>query len=323
MMTTRHAAPNLVDVKDAAKKVAPYLLPTPFRSYPTLDETLGFQAILKHEHHLPTGAFKVRGGINLVSRLSKTERDRGVIGASTGNHGQSIAYAANLFDVDATIAVPRGANPGKVEAMRALGANVVFQGANFDEARAWVANHAAQTGIRYIHSGNEPHLIAGVGTQTLEMLTVEPDLDAIFVPVGGGSGAAGACIVAKGLKSKARIIGVQSASAPAGYRSWKERRIVEEPSKTSAEGLATGAGFELPQQILWDHLDDFQLVPDVEINAALRLILEKTHNLVEAAGAASVAAATALRKDLHGKKVGLVLSGGNISIPQIRELVAT
>ncbi|HEX9815404.1 MAG TPA: pyridoxal-phosphate dependent enzyme [Candidatus Thermoplasmatota archaeon] len=320
--TARLEIPTLMDVKDAAKKIRRYLPVTPFRSYPTLNETLGFDAFLKHEHHLPTGAFKVRGGVNLVSRLTKDERSRGIIGASTGNHGQSIAYAGKLFDVEATIAVPRSANPGKVEAMRALGADVVLEGANFDEARVWVAKHAERTGMRYIHSGNEPHLIAGVGTNTLEMLTAEPDLDAILVPVGGGSGAAGACIVAKGLKAKARVIGVQSASAPAAYRSWKERRLVTEPSKTFAEGLATGAGFELPQQILWQHLDDFQLVPDVEIAAAMRTLLQKTPNLVEAAGAASLAAASALRKELRGKKVGLVLSGGNISMPQLRELLA-
>lgn len=323
MMTTKWAAPTLADVKNGAMTIEPYLLETPFRSYPALDELLGFQALLKHEHHLPTGAFKVRGGINLLSRLSNDERERGVIGASTGNHGQSIAYAARLFDVDATIAVPRGANPGKVESMRALGANVVFQGESFDEARAWVARHAAQTGMRYVHSGNEPHLIAGVATHTLEMLEVEPDLDAIIVPVGGGSGAAGACIVAKGLNAKAKVIGVQSANASAAYRSWKERRIVEEPSKTFAEGLATGAGFELPQQILWQHLDAFHLVPDADISASMRLLLEKTRNLVEAAGAASLAAAMALRAELQGKKVGLILSGGNVSIPQIRELVGT
>ncbi len=319
--TTRLEAPTLIDVQDAAKRIRRYLPATPFRSYPALNDALGFEAFLKHEHHLPTGAFKVRGGVNVVSRLTNEERSRGIIGASTGNHGQSIAYAGKLFGVKAMIAVPRGANPGKVDAMRALGADVILQGANFDEARRWVTPHAAETGMRYIHSGNEPHLIAGVGTNTLEMLTTEPDLDAIFVPVGGGSGAAGACVVAKGLKAQARVIGVQSASAPAAYRSWKERRLVEEPSKTFAEGLATGAGFELPQQILWKHLHDFQLVPDVEISIAMRLLLEKTHNLVEAAGAASLAAATAARKDLRGKKVGLVLSGGNISIPQLRELL--
>lgn len=320
--TTRLEPPTLADVKDAAKRIRRYLPVTPFRSYPALNDALGFEAFLKHEHHLPTGAFKVRGGVNLVSRLSKEERSRGIIGASTGNHGQSIAYAGKLFGVKATIAVPRGANAGKVDAMRALGADVILEGANFDEARRWVAAHAAQTGMRYVHSGNEPHLISGVGTSTLEMLTTDPDLDAIFVPVGGGSGAAGACVVASGLKAMARVIGVQSASAPAAYRSWKERRIVEEPSHTFAEGLATGAGFELPQQILRTHLDDFQLVADVDIRDAMRRLLEKTHNLVEAAGGAALAAATASRKELRGKKVGLVLSGGNVSIPQLRELLA-
>jgi threonine dehydratase len=320
--STRARTPTLLDVRTAAKTIRRHLPVTPFRSYPTLDQELGFEALLKHEHHLPTGAFKVRGGVNLVSRLSKTERARGIIGASTGNHGLSIAYAGKLFDVKATIAVPKGANPAKVDAMRALGAEVVFQGANFDEARAWVDAHAAREGLRYIHSGNEPHLIAGVGTSTLEILDAQPGLDVLFVPVGGGSGAAGACVVASGMRSSVRVIGVQSAAAPAAYQSWKQGRIVKEASKTFAEGLATGAGFELPQEILRQHLHDFRLVSDEEIKAAQFLILEKTRNLVEAAGAAALAGATAMRKTLRGKKVGVVLSGGNVTIPQLRDLLA-
>lgn len=315
--------PTLSDVRDAQRQIRPFLPATPFRSYPGLDASLGFQALLKHEHHLPTGAFKVRGGVNLVSRLSRTERAGGVIGASTGNHGQSIAYAGRLFGVAATIAVPKGANRGKVEAMRALGAHVVFRGANFDEARVWAAKHAAENGIRYIHSGNEPDLVAGVATHTLEMLSVEPDLDYVFVPVGGGSGAAGACVAADGLKAGTRVVGVQSSAAPAAYRSWKEGRLVETPSRTFAEGLATGAGFELPQLILREHLADFRLVADDEIRAAMRVLLGKTHNLVEAAGAAALAAATKMRRELRGKKVGLIVSGGNVSTTQLRELLGS
>jgi len=192
----------------------------------------------------------VRGGINLVSQLSDEERRRGVIAASTGNHGQSVAYAARLFGVQATIVVPEDANPGKVEAMRGLGAKIVFHGRDFDQARQHCEALAAQRGYRYIHSGNEPLLIAGVATETLEVLEDQPDIEVIIVPIGGGSGAAGACIAAKAINPAIQVIGVQAEKAPAAYRSWKERRLVEARMETAAEGLATRTAFALPQSIL-------------------------------------------------------------------------
>lgn len=320
--TPRLEAPTLADVRAARDRIRPYLAETPFRNYPVLDELLGFRAYLKHENHLPTCAFKVRGGLNLLSQLPDAERRRGVIAASTGNHGQSVAYAAKTFGVRAIIGVPEGANPGKVAAMKALGAEVVFHGKDFDEARGYVEARAAKEGLRYVHSGNEPHLIAGVGTHTLEMLEAQPDLDAILVPVGGGSGAAGCCIAAKGLSRKTRVIGVQSEAAPAAYKSWKAKRLVEDRCTTFAEGLATRTAFDLPQRILWEHLDDFVLVSDDEIKHAILVLLERAHTLAEGAGAASLAAALRLRGELKGKTVGLVVSGGNISMEQLRDVVS-
>lgn len=284
---------------------------------------MGFSAYVKHENHLPTGAFKVRGGLNLVSRLPEDERRRGVVAASTGNHGQSIAYASEAFGVPATIVVPKKANPVKVESMKALGARVLFHGERYDDARRYAESLAARRGFRYVHSGNEPRLIAGVATYALEMLQEVPDIHAILVPVGGGSGAAGCCVVAHGLGGRTRVIGVQSAQSPAAYRSWKARRLVEAPNRTTAEGLATATAFELPQQILRKHLSDFVLVTDAQIAHAVRLHLEKTRNLAEGAGAASLAAAIKLRKRLKGKKVGLVLSGGNLSVEQLRGILGS
>src|SRR5690242_15781181 len=192
-----HHTPQLADVLDARRLIAPYLDPTPLRRYPLLDGSLDAEAFLKHENHLPTGAFKVRGGINLIGRLDPDVRAAGVCAASTGNHGQSVAYAASLFDAAATIFVRVGPNPVKVSAMRSLGAHVVGHGVDFDEARERCAEVAAETGARYIHSGDEPLLIAGVATATLEVLEREPEIETIIVPIGGGSGAAGACIAAK------------------------------------------------------------------------------------------------------------------------------
>jgi threonine dehydratase len=314
--------PTIADVLDAKRRIAPYLRPTPLYRYAGLDELLGTEVFVKHENHQPVGAFKVRGGVNLVSRLGDKERGRGVISASTGNHGQSIAYAARLFDVPATICVPENANPVKVASMRGLGADVVFHGRDFDDAREHCELLAQERGTRYVHSGNEPLLIAGVATETLEILEEEPRIDTIIVPVGGGSGAAGACIVAKSIDPAIRVIGVQSEAAPAAYRSWQARRIVDESRmKTFAEGVATRTAFELPQTILWQWLDDFVLVSDDEIRSAQATMIETTRNLVEAAGAAPLAAALQRRPQLSGRRVALILTGGNASREQLLDVL--
>ncbi len=314
--------PTMIDVLSARARISLHLRPTPLYPYPSLSELVGAETWVKHENHQPIGAFKVRGGINLISQLSDGERARGVISASTGNHGQSVAYAARLFGVGAIVCVPEGANPVKVESMRALHAEIVHVGRDFDDAREHAEGLASQHGHRYIHSGNEPLLISGVATETLEILEEQPGLNAIIVPVGGGSGAAGACIVASACKPSLRVIGVQSEAAPAAYRSWKEGRLVEDRMQTFAEGLATRTAFELPQRILREHLDQFVLVSDEDIACAQLLMIEKTRNMVEAAGAAPLAAAIQLREELRGKRVALICTGGNVSTAQLKELLA-
>ena len=309
--------PTLADVLEARRHISPHLRPTPLFDYPSLNESLDADVVVKHENHQPVGAFKVRGGINLISQLSPEERERGVIAASTGNHGQSVAYAARLFGVQATVCVPEQANPVKVAAMRGLGAELVFHGRDFDDAREHCEQLARENGYRYVHSGNEPLLIAGVATETLEILEEQPQTEVILVPIGGGSGAAGACIVAKAVNPAIRVIGVQSDAAPAAYRSWQAHALVEDRMETFADGLATRTAFELPQQILWRSLDDFVLVSDDEIRAAQALMIEATRNLVEAAGAAPLAAALRLREQLAGKLIALILSGGNASREQL------
>jgi threonine dehydratase len=275
---------------------------------------------VKHENHQPVGAFKVRGGVNLVSSLDDGERRLGLIAASTGNHGQSVAFAARLHGVTARICAPVGVNPVKLDAMQSLGAEVIVHGRDFDEAREHCEALAAEHGYRYIHSGNEPLLIAGVGTEGLEIVEELPDVDAIVVPVGGGSGAAGVCIAAKSIRREIEVIGVQSEAAPAAHESWRTRSLVEGRNATVAEGLATRVPFELPQRILWELLDDFVLVSEDELLAATRLMIEHTRNLVEPAGAAPLAAALRLRARLAGRRVALVASGGNLSPAQLAGL---
>ena len=316
------AVPDLADVLAARRRIEPYLRPTPLYRYPALDTLTGARVRVKHENHQPVGAFKVRGGVNLVSQLTEDERRRGVIAASTGNHGQSVAYAAEAFGVRAVICMPERANPVKVEPMRALGAEVVFHGADFDEAREHCEKLAAEHRYRYVHSGNEPALIAGVATYTLEILEASPDVEAIVVPVGGGSGASGACLVANAVRPSIEVIGVQSEAAPAAYRSWRAGALVAGTTSTFAEGLATRTAFELPQQIMRDRLDDFVLVTEEALRDATRLMIEKTRNLVEPSGAAALAAVMSAPGRFRGRDVALICSGGNISPAQLAALLA-
>ena len=321
--TSNLSVPTFADVLQARQIIAPHLRRTPLENYPALDKTAGTRVFVKHENHQLTGAFKVRGGINLISQLSQEERKRGVISASTGNHGQSVAFAARLFGIPARIVVPEGANPAKVAAMRDLGAEVLFYGRDFDEAREHCEALARNEKLRYIHSANEPLLIAGVATVALEILEDCPTVNTIIVPVGGGSGAAGACLVATTVNPDIKVIGVQAERAPAAYRSWRAHQLLEDRMETAAEGLATRVAFELPQRILWEHLADFVLVSEAEIAQSITVLVEKAHTLVEAAGAASLAAALQQRERLKGQVVAVVLSGGNITVEQLRNALAS
>jgi threonine dehydratase len=298
---------------DAHRVINKYLSPTPLHHYPMLDQLLEARVYVKHENHQPIGAFKVRGGINLISRLTNAERKQGVVTASTGNHGQSIAYASRLFGSHAIIVAPQGANPVKVKAMESYGAEVVLHGKDFDAAKTHCEEIAQEQGMRYISSGDEPYLIAGVGTITLEILKQQPHVEMIFVPIGGGSGAAGACLVAKTINPDIQVIGVQSVAAPSAYLTWKNRKFTPAEMKTEAEGLATRAPFMMPQQILWQYLDNFLLVEEEAMRQAVKLYLEKAKTLAEHAGAAPLAAALQIKESVHDKTIALILSGGNIA----------
>jgi len=310
--------PTYRDVLRAERRIRPYLAPTPMLRYPGIDALIGTEVWIKREDTQPIGVFKVRGGLNLVSQLDPETKARGVAAASTGNHGQSVAYAAREFGVPATIVVPERANPGKVAAMKAMGADVLFHGRDFDFARRYCEELCRERGYRYIHAGDEPLLIAGVGTIALEMLRAEPDLDVLMVPLGGGSGAAAASIVAEATSAELEVIAVQSEASPSAYRSWQQGELVEAPNETFAEGLATGTSFALPQQVLKRGLSDFVLVGEDDLLSAMVWLLERAHVLSEGAGAAGLAGAYKLRERLAGKKVGIVLTGGNVSTETLR-----
>ena len=315
--------PTLADVYAARERVYRVVKPTPLMRHPLLAQALGLDVRVKHENHNPTGAFKVRGGLNLIGSLPETDR-RGVVTATTGNHGQSIALACRRGNVPCTIVVPLGNNPEKNAAMRAYGAELIEFGRDFDEAREKVEQLQHQRGLRYVHSANEPLLIAGVGTYALEIFEEAPDVDVVFVPIGGGSGACGCAIVRTGVGSRAKVIGVQAQRADAFARSWSGgTRVVGEQADTFAEGMATRVTFDLPFAILRRELDDVVTLSEEELAGGVRLALRATHNLAEGAGAASLAAAQKLRGSLAGKKVVCVMSGGNIDTATLKRVIAS
>ena len=304
----------MADVLLARRVVNRYLAPTPVLRPEGLARDLGFEVVLKCESLQPTGAFKVRGGIYLMSQLDAEERAQGVVSASTGNHAQSIAYAAREFGVRAVIFMPENPNPVKLAATKTLGAEVVQFGHDFDDCRIEAGNYAERHGMRFIHSANEPHLIAGVGTYALELLEEAPDLDVVIVPVGGGSGVCGTALVFKTMRPQTRVIAVQSEGMPVVYRSYHEKQLLSlEGGSTWAEGLATRVAFELPYAMMQELVDDVQTVSDEEMRQAMLDLLEQARVVAEGAGAASLALARKLAPELRGKRVGLVVSGGNVT----------
>jgi len=312
---------SLRDVYAARRVVYRTLRPTPLLRHPLLNEETGLDVYVKHENHNPTSAFKVRGGLNLVGSLSADDR-RGVITASTGNHGQSIAMACQREGVPCTVVVPEDNNPDKNAAIRAYGATVVEVGRDFDAAREYVERIVAERGIRYVHSANEPLLIAGVATYALELFEELPEVDVVLVPIGGGSGACGCALVRTWLGSSARVIGVQASRADAFTRSWRTgERVVGEAADTFAEGIATRWTFDLTFDILREHLDDIVTLDEDELREGIRLALRTTHNLAEGAGAAALAAAAKLGSELAGKTVACVMSGGNITNETLKRVL--
>lgn len=315
--------PTFNDILVARDFVAQFLPRTPLVRIEKLSSELGCDYYAKLENLQPVGAFKVRGGVNLVGNASDEEKRSGLVSASTGNHGQSIAFAGRLFGARVIIYAPtENVNESKMEAMRELGAEVRLHGRDFDEARLEAERVASEEGHRYVHSANEPKLIAGVGAIGLEIFDDLADVDVIIAPAGGGSCASGNCIVAKHLNPRVRVIAVQSESAPAMWHAWRNHNLDPYPTmETEHEGLATRVPFEMTNQILWELLDDFVLVTDEEINEAVRLLARQANQIAEGAGAASLAAAIKVRDQLKGKKVVGILTGGNIPLARFAAIL--
>jgi threonine dehydratase len=315
--------PDFSDVLRARDLLADRLPPTPMWSYPALDAVAGATVFVKHENVQPTGAFKVRGGLTLLAGMSSEHRARGLVTYSTGNHAQSLAYACAAFEVSCTVVMPVTAGEAKARPIRALGATVLLDGTDLAAAQQRAERVADEEGRLLVGCASSPALIAGVGSVYLEVFEAEPDLDAVLVPVGSGTGAAGAGLVAAQLAPGCRVIGVQSSASPAAHDSWRSGTCVSRPDRSAAAGLATGQGFELTQGLLRSGLSEFHLVSDEQIAAAQRLLASHAHTLAEGAGAAALAAVLARPDEFAGLRIAVVCSGGNASPAEIAALGAT
>jgi len=314
------------DVLAARERLRPYLTPSPLRRYPQLDALVGhgIEVFVKHENHLPVQTFKVRNGLSAITALDGAARARGVIGASTGNHGLGMAYGARLLGIPCTIVVPEGNNPEKNAAIRALGAELVEFGATYDASARHCAELAGARGLTLVHGVNDPRVIAGAATMTLEILEQQPDLDALFIALGGGSQTVGAIVVARQLRPSLKVVAVQSEGAAAQYQSWKRGVMLrDQPVHTFAEGIATGQAYEGTFAALQSGLADFLLVSEQQLADAVVDLIRTTHNLPEGAAGGGLAGLRTEAAQYAGQKVGIVMCGGNISVAALAKVLAS
>jgi threonine dehydratase len=304
---------TLDDIESASRTVYAGMPPTPQYCWPLLCDRLGAEVWVKHENHSPVGAFKIRGGLVYFSHLAQSGHiPRGVISATRGNHGQSVGFGARRYGIPATIVVPHGNSVEKNAAMRALGVTLIEHGDDFQSAREFAEALAREQSLHMVPSFH-PLLLAGVATYSLELLRAVKDIDIAYVPIGLGSGICGMLAARTALKLKTEVVGVVSAHASAYAKSFSARRLIESPANTE---LADGMACRIPEpaalELIWKGVDRMVQVTDEEVAAAMRTLFECTHNICEGAGAAAAAAAAQERFRVAGRRIALILSGGNI-----------
>lgn len=309
---------SLLEVYKARECISGFIKPSALLSYQGLSNLLGCQAYVKHENQNVTGSFKIRGGVNLLAKIKQLGLP-GVITFSTGNHGLSIAKAASLLGVPAMVVVPEGSNPVKVKLIEEAGATIIQAGRNFDESSLIVEQLSKEKGYYFAHPANEPHVINGVGTEFLEVMTELPKVDAVILPLGGGSEVASAVTVLKAINPDIEIYAVQAELSSAAYQSWQQNKIVEASNQTYAGGFATGAAYTTTFDIYKDHLTDFVLLSESEICQSTALAAHHTRSILEGAGSASIMAAWKLKERLAGKHVVLQFSGANASPEELNK----
>lgn len=312
--------PTLSDILEARNRICKYIPKTELKYFPSLSKLLGAEVYIKFENQNPTNAFKVRGGVNLALKMKS--KPKALLAGSTGNHGQSIAYAGKLLNIPVIIVCPENSNSLKVNAMRELGAEVILSGKDVSESWEYCEKLSSEKDYLYVHSVNQPELFEGVGTIGLEIYEDLPDIDCFITAVGGGSGICGSSIALKNLDPKIKTYAVQAEGASSIYDSFKQKRIVNHDSlSTFAEGLATRSTFEYSFKIMQDFVDDVFLVSDDEIKDSIRLIYKYTGSIAEGAGAASLSGLIKYKEKFQDKKVVCVLTGGNLQKEMFQEIV--
>lgn len=313
------------DILAARERLHPFFGASPVRHYPLLDELVGYgiRVLVKHENHLPTGSFKVRNGTASITALTSEQAERGVIAATTGNHGLGLAWAGAARGVSVTICVPKGNNPEKNAGIRSFGATLIEVGDRYDETVVACRAIAEQEQRTIVHSTNHRPVVAGAGTMMAEFCEQAPELDAVVIALGGGSQAVGAMAVAGAVKPALQIFAVQSQGATAQHDAWRDGMPrAGEPVQTFAEGIATGSTYELTFEALRGGLADFVLASDDMIAQGVRDLWSITHNLAEGSGATGLAGLRLLAPQLAGKTVGIVMCGGNLDAARAVEILA-
>lgn len=313
---------NMLEIFKARHVVEHVLHRTHLTYYQRLSDELGARIYVKHENHLPTNSFKVRGAVNFMARITPEIKQRGLVVATRGNHGLAVAWAAQDKGVFCNIVVPENNNPDTNAAILAYGAQLIEHGSDFYETQDYCDELAENTGYYYLRQGNEPLLITGIATMGLEIFAELPDVDAIIMPIGGGTGCSALAKVIEGINPDVELIGVQAEKMPSFFQSWRQGKKVIVPSAdTSAEGLAARSVFEIPYMILKDRISDVVLLTEDELLEGVRRSLHYTQNLAEVAGAAALAAAFKIKGKLSGKKVVVIMTGGNLNLQQLARII--
>jgi len=304
---------NMLEIFKARRNVEQVLQKTPLTFNKRLSDELGASVHIKHENHLPTNSFKVRGAVNFMAGVSPEVQERGIVVATRGNHGLAVAWAARARNVFCNVVVPENNNPEINAMILAYGAQLIEHGSDFYEAQNYSEELAENAGYFYLRQGNDPWLINGTASMGLEIFEELPDVEAILMPIGGGTGCAALAKVMEGINPEVELVGVEAARMPSFYESWRQGKKITVPyAETVAEGLAARSVFEIPYRILQKHIRDVVLLSEEELLEGVRLAVRYTQNLAEVAGAASLAAAFKIKERLAGRKVVVVLTGGNL-----------
>ena len=299
-----------------------YLNRTNLICYSELSRLIGCEAFVKHENHNPTGSFKIRGALNFYHHISREELEAGILVATRGNHGLAMAWAGQWFQVPCTVVVPENNNPEINRIIENYGAELIIRGADFYDAQSYCDELVDSAGYYYVEQGNEPEILNGIATLGMEIMEDLPEVDTIICPIGGGAGCASILKTVRAIKPSVEIIGVEPQNAPSFYESWKKKEIITlDEADTLADGLAARTVFHLPYVILRDSIDDVVLLSEEEILQGVALALTATHNLAESAGAVALVAACKIRERLAGKKVVIIMSGGNLDMNHLKKAI--